>query len=217
VKRTRLFVCLIASCTLTVLAQTEERPLAAPATEEAAIQLTPHETPAGLKIIYSNLGKKGDLYTEGGYELYGPESVLGQGYSIFEAMQFTPKSDSHVEQVQVAVQYGGSGANQINLNIYGSSDGVPATLLAGPVTVTNLSDLGTCCDLAVANFSPVAVTAGTQYWVVADTPLTGLGSDFIGGWSVITKKIPFAGGNSSGWHSGDAQTLPAGEVLGTIP
>jgi hypothetical protein len=215
VKRTLLFVCLIASCTLTGLAQTGERPPAVPIAGETAM---PQATPSELKVIYSNLGKKGDLYTSGpGYEVYGPESEIGSGYSTFVAMQFTPKSDSHVVQVQVAVQYGGSGANQVNLNIYGSSDGAPGTLLAGPVTVTNLSDLGTCCGLAVASFSPVAVTAGIQYWVVANTPLTGSGSDFLGVWSSISKEIPFAAGNSTGWHSGDAQVLPAGEVLGTIP
>jgi hypothetical protein len=119
--------------------------------------------------------------------------------------------------VQVAVHYS-SGANQVNLSIYGDSSGVPGTLLAGPVTVTNLPTHGTCCALAVANFSSVGVTGGTQYWVVADTPLTGTGSDFAGGWSeVVRPSIPSAYNRGKGWSPTNSDTLVAGEVLGTIP
>jgi len=69
----------------------------------------------------------------------------------------------------------------------------------------------------VANFAPVAVTAGSQYWVVADTPLTGTGSDFLGVWEYVPKIIPMAVGDPYGWLASSADDLPAGEVLGTIP
>ena len=129
-------------------------------------------------------------------------------------------SNSHVLQVQVAIQYFGSGANQVNLSIYADSGGVPGTLLAGPVTVTNLPSAGTCCLLAVATFSPLAITGGTQYWVVADTPLSGTGSDFSGGWAAVIKPdLPMATncGSCSGWFSFNANGLAAGAVVGTIP
>ncbi len=93
------------------------------------------------------------------------------------------------------------------------------TLLAGPVTVTNLAGTGTCCTLAVANFSPVAVTGGTRYWVVADTPLTGTGSDFLGEWEWVAKPVfPQAFNDGFGWFaSNSGPTEAAGEVLGSIP
>jgi len=177
----------------------------------------------GLKHIYSNLADKGDLYNysiEEGPFVAGPNSAAGQS---FRALPFTPKQDSHVSQVQVALQYDDSGANQVNLSIYGDSGGVPGTLLAGPATVTNLIEYtGTCCSLTIANFSPVAVTGGTQYWVVADTPLTGTGSDFVGVWlSVAAPNKPLGsnceGCNGGSWYTLNADILPASEVRGTIP
>jgi hypothetical protein len=115
-----------------------------------------------------------------------------------------------------------SGDNQVNLNIYGDSGGVPGTLLAGPVTVTNLPEHATCCTLAVATFTPIAVTGGTRYWIVANTPLTGTGSDFQGGWSMVVKPdLPMAFMSSPVdqeiWFGVNAAELAAGEVLGTIP
>jgi hypothetical protein len=118
----------------------------------------------------------------------------------------------------VAVEYDGYGANQINLSIYNDAAGAPGTLLAGPVTVANLPDAGTCCALTVASFTPVATAAGTRYWVVANTPATGTGSDFVGQWDVVTKVILFGGSNGvDGWSGINTDLLPAGEVLGTIP
>lgn len=177
--RTLVIVCLFALSSHNMFAQSGRNSRAVLTREESAVRIPPQETPAALKKLYSNLGKsKTDLYDDG--ELWfvsGPNSIY-KTHNI--ALPFTPKSNSHVSQVQVAVQYIGSGANQVNLSIYGDAAGVPGTLLAGPVTVTNLPGAG-CCTLAVASFSPLSVTGGTQYWVVADTPLTGQGSDFAGG------------------------------------
>ncbi|MGA3093481.1 MAG: hypothetical protein ABSD75_33245 [Terriglobales bacterium] len=101
--------------------------------------------------------------------------------------------------------------------IYGNSDGAPGTLLVGPVTVKNLATNGTCCTLAVANFTPVAVTGGTQYWVVADTPLTGTGSDSEVLWYFVPKSFSNAVNDGSGWFWIDANSELAGKVLGTMP
>jgi len=178
----------------------------------------PQEAPQGLKKIYSNLGKsQTDLYDDAdSWAVSGPNSE--SHVPFFVALPFTPKSSSHISQVQAAVQHAG-GANQVNLSIYGDSGGVPGVLLAGPVTVTNLPVVGTCCILAVASFPPVEVTGGIRYWVVADTPLSGTGSDFAGFWSAVVKPvIPIASNvDGSGWVVLNAYGLPAGEVLGTIP
>ena len=216
-KKTLLFVCLLALCRLTLLAQAGHSSRALHIAEKSAIHVPAQEVPVALKVIYKNLGSKTDAYNDtGGWAVVGPNA--GLGFTEFMAMPFTPKADSHVSEVQVAVEYK-SGANQVNLSIYNDSGGAPGTLLAGPVTVTGLPAEGTCCTLAVADFSPVAVDAGTQYWVTADTPLTGTGSDFVGGWFWAPKpSYPLAHDKGSGWVGIDGSPgESAGEVLGTIP
>jgi hypothetical protein len=218
VKKTLLFVCLLALCNLTLFAQTGKHPRTRQTTEKSAIHVAPQEADVALKKIFSNLGKsKTNLYLDTtGWSLSGPTS--SDGFTQFVGMAFTPKANSTVKQVEVAAQYI-SGANQVNLSIYGDTNNAPGTLLVGPVTVTNLPTFGTCCALAIANFGAgVAVTAGTQYWVVADTPSSGTGSDLAGVWDFVVP--PIAGGfnvNGSGWFSNDVNTQSAGEVLGTIP
>jgi hypothetical protein len=216
VKKILMFVFLLLFCSLTLFAQTKAGPRAVQTTQKSAIYVPPQEDAVALKKIYSNLGTKTDPYwvNAHSWQVSGPNSAKGAN---FIAMPFTPKYNSTVEQVQVAVLYNNSGVNQVNLSIYGDSGGAPGTLLAGPVTVTNLAEAGTCCTLAVANFTPVAVTAGTQYWVVADTPLSGTGSDFFGVWNHVAKDIPMSFNRGSGWNKDTADNLPAGEVLGTVP
>jgi hypothetical protein len=147
VKKTLLFAFLLALCNLTLLAETGRGPRVVHIPEKYAIHVPPQEALAGLKKIYSNLGKsKTDLYNDlDAWIVCGPKS--SRGYSFFEALPFTPKSNSHVSQVQVAVGYlTGSGSTQVNLSIYGDANGVPGTLLAGPVTVTSVPQSG-CCAL----------------------------------------------------------------------
>ena len=201
-----------------MFAQSGKRPAIVHTPEKSTIHVPPQEAPESLTKIYGNLGSKTDLYNDmAGWGVSGPASRVNN--SEFVALPFTPKVNAHVSQARVAIQYGGFGANQINLSLYGETNGAPGTLLAGPVTVTNLPFSGTCCTLAIATFSPVAVTAGTQYWIVADTPLSGTGSDFLGYWKVVAKpvfEVAFNAGET-GWFANDADLLAAGEVLGTVP
>jgi hypothetical protein len=211
-----MVLCVVAICSPILHAQTESSHRIVHTTEKSAIHVPPQEAPTGLQVIYSDLSSsKTDLYLDDrGWLVSGPDSGQ-QPESI--AMRFTPKSNSHVLQVAVALQYGG-GANQMNLSIYGDTGGAPGTLLAGPVTVKDLPGAGTCCTLAVADFSAVAVAGGTRYWVVADTPLTGTGSDSFATWDFVVGFIPVGSKCcGSGWEVIDGDLRPAGEVLGTIP
>lgn len=216
VKKT-LWLCLLLFGTLTLFAQNGSLAGNPRSTETALNPSQPNEAQAALIIIiYNNLGAKSDAYsTINGWGVRGPNG----GGPHFFAMAFTPKANSHVSQVQAAVQYGGKGANQVNLSIYGDSGGSPGTLLAGPVTVTNLSKVGTCCSLAVANFTPLAITGGSRYWIVADTFLTGTGSDFVGLWEWVPKPVyPQAANNGAGWMGYNSTNGEAAvKVLGTSP
>ncbi len=214
-KKVTLVVSLFALCSL-LFGQTDKSPRSVHTTEKSAIHVPGQDVPATLTRIYSNLGSSAtDLYYDtDGLPIQGPNE--NNGDAVFEGMQFTPAADSHVSEVRVAVQYGGVGTNLVDLNIYSDSSGVPGTLLAGPVAVSGLPDFGTCCTLAVAKFSAVAVTAGTRYWVVANT---GADSDALDIWdTVVQGKTLTSSVEADGtWYEEPGLLLPAGEVLGTVP
>jgi hypothetical protein len=174
--------------------------------------------PAAIQKIYSNLGAAPNAYSSSAWLLQGPNAAGG---SQFIGMALTPTANAHVIAVRAAIQYNGAGANQVNLSLYSDAGGVPGALLAGPVTVTGLPSYFSCCGLATAVFgSPgVAVTAGTQYWVVGDTPSAGTGGDFAGTWEwVYTPLLIGANVAAGGWFSFPAALqAPAGAVYGTIP
>ena len=215
-KKSLSYLCLFVLCSTTLLAQHRQGPRTV-STTDSAIRVPPQEAPSSLRKIFGNLGKPGtDLYVpHQGWLVLGPHSV--DQPQEFVGMRFIPKFDSHVSEVRAALQYDGFGANQVRLSLYSDSNGTPGTLLAGPVTITNLPGFGTCCALAIADFVAVAVTAGTPYWVVADTPLNGNGSDLTGTWNFAVPVIPQAFNDGSGWFLQNENQSVAGEVRGTIP
>lgn len=169
---------------------------------------------ASLQKVFSNLGPSTSAYYPEGWSLSGPSTGL---YADFLALPFTPKAHAHVSVVLAAIGYS-SGTNQINLSLYSDYNGVPGSLLAGPVTVANLPSYGSCCELAAARFpSSVAVSAGIQYWIVADTPPSGAGSDFQGGWQGVNSSLKFGISPGSGWFPLPGNAEPAGAAYGTIP
>ena len=187
--------------------------------ETHAIHVLSQAKPEGMKTIYSNLGTQQDyLYNYiDTWLVCGPGSIVG--LADFIAMPFTPQANSHVSEVRVAVLYDGVGADQVNLSIYGDRNGHPGRRLVGPVTVKNLPKAISCCGLAVADFESTPVNGGSQYWVVADTPRSGPGSDFLGEWAGEVSPVLMLAANvaETGWVAFNGNGLPAGEVLGTVP
>jgi len=105
-----------------------------------------------------------------GWTIIGP-TWEGEGISGFFAIAFTLNPTPR-HRVLAAILYGGSGDNQVNLSIYSDSDDVPV----------RFSPAGNCGEsgakrhllrLGRRQLPPLAVTAGTQYWLVANTPTTG--------------------------------------------
>ena len=217
-KKTLLLAGLIIS-TSTLFAQTVQQPQMLHHQGSLTMQVPTQEPLGGSSVIYSSLGSDpNNLYNYiDTWLVSGPNSIVG--LSDFISLPFTPKSNSHITQVRVAVLYEGLGADRVNLSIRANSNGHPGKLLAGPVTVTKLPKSLTCCALAVANFSSLAVSGGTKYWVVADTPKSGLGSDFVGEWAGAVSPVLMLAANvaGTGWVAFNGNGLPAGEVLGTVP
>ena len=220
-KKTLVLVFLLMLSTSLLFAQAKHVGRITKTTEKSAIHTPGPDEPAGLAKIYSNLGKKKtDVYLDNeGWTVNGPNASGFNGNYQWFGMPFTPKSDSHVSQVQVAIEWV-EGDNQVNLTLNSDSSGVPGAVLAGPVTVTNLGTFGTCCTLAVANFPSTAVTGGTQYWVVAETTTSGTGSDTWAAWDFVPSLYlqGFFSNQNGYWSSFDAATAEAaGAVYGSIP
>jgi hypothetical protein len=172
--------------------------------------------------FFSNLGGSTSLYsTFGGWVVSGPNETLGFGQEWI-SIPFVPSVTGHVTQIQAAAGYI-AGTNSFQLGIYnddGSGSGLPGNpstaLSHGVATITNAPTWdGTCCAVTVtAKFkSPgLAVTAGTIYWVVANTTST---SDFDGAWSWSIQGL---GNFSFDGTWGEATTaVPAVAVKGTNP
>lgn len=218
-KKTFLLAGLLTISALTLFSQTAEQPLMLHHKKAFVAHVPAPDVQQGLTTIYSSLGTDpSNLYNPfDTWVVSGPASVFG--LADFIAMRFTPQANSHVSQVRVAVLYEGLGANQVNLSIYADNKGHPGKRLAGPVTVTNLPKALSCCGLAIANFASIPVNAGSRYWVVADTPNSGRGSDFVGEWAGAVSPALILAGNAggTGWMALNGNALPAGEVLGSVP
>lgn len=129
--------------------------------------ITPAQKP-GLATIFSNLGPtSSDAYNDTyGYYVLGPDNSIGDSEQYI-AVPFTPKSNSTVEVLQVAVGYI-SGNNAVIVGLYSDSSGAVGTLLASR-EYRNVPNFGACCQLVTVEITPTAVTAGTQYWIGVST------------------------------------------------
>jgi hypothetical protein len=131
--------------------------------------------------IFENIGykyPKGMYFCCYGATISGPNSALGAEYWAAEA--FTPASNASVSEVQVGVGYV-EGTKTVNVGLYSDAGGVPGTALAGK-DIAMVTSFGSCCgilDLKIK--SGVAVTAGTQYWVVVSTDSKN--ADLFGAWN----------------------------------
>ena len=214
-KKTLTILCVVALLSVALIAQGGMRMSKTP--EQSAVRVPAAEPDVTLKVIWSNTGVKTDAFNDTiGWNVTGPNSSGGKTQWV--ALPFKPKDSSTAYQLQAAIEYA-SGDNQINLSLYSDNDGAPGTLLGGPVTVTGLAGTGTCCTWATANLSSsVSLTGGTQYWIVANTPTSGTGSDFAGIWYFVPLEPLNSFDSGSGWSSfGGYEQDPVGRVFGTIP
>ena len=182
-------------------------------------RVVPGALPPANITIFSNLGPTPtDLYySANGWVVTGPADVtFGEQWV---AVPFIAKQNSHAFRLQVAVGYL-SGTNKFTLGLYSDSGGTVGTALIN-TTVTNAPPFGVCCATVTKNLPPpgIALTAGTQYWVVARSTPTGA-DDFEGAWAFSNLGVAFNDAEA-GWTTfsvGDfGAGQPAAAVLGTTP
>jgi hypothetical protein len=184
-------------------------------------QFTPqlNVKPKAPKIYnnFANFAKypKGPYWAFEGYAVSGPSGPFGTQVSI--GAPFTPMVSATATGVEVAAAWQpGEGANGVVVGIYSDSSGVPGTeLWTG--NADNLQDVGACCAITHLNIKHgLALTGGTQYWVVLST--SDQESATLDVWLLneIDQVDPatIATNTGSGWSTSTAMPGPAFAILG---
>jgi hypothetical protein len=172
------------------------------------------ETPSTLTTIYTDFGPTTtDYYNDTtGYYVLGPDNSVGDPEQAI-GLPFTPRADSHVTQLQAAIGYI-SGTSVVEIGLYSDASGTPGTLLASGRS-TKIPDFGACCTVVTVTIASTAVTAGTQYWIVASSDNTHA-PDFTGVWQASNLYNISGNESESGWFTFSAN-VPAGAAKGTVP
>jgi hypothetical protein len=167
--------------------------------------------PAGVVIIYSNLGKGDQAYNpNAGVGIVGKDA--GQLFPQWVGIAFTPKADHLVQGIQVAATYV-SGSNEMALLLDADDNGIPGSTLHA-WKLSNLPEFGSCCVLQTSKYpAGIPVKGGTQYWIVLRTMPQG--TDTYGVWDDNFKETQgtWANNTGQGWHT-SYQVLPAVGVYG---
>jgi hypothetical protein len=132
------------------------------------IMLAPAVDP-GLTTIAGNLSQ----YQYATYfSVFGntiDQGVGGYPFLIWQGEAFTPAANATVTELQVAVGDLSGGTSGIEVGLYNDANGVPGRKIKS-FHIAPLQHYGECCALATAtDKAGIAVTAGTQYWLVVST------------------------------------------------
>jgi hypothetical protein len=167
-----------------------------------------------LTTIFSNLGPNStDAYNDTtGFFVLGPTNSVGLSEQWI-GVPFIPTANSHVQQLQLAVGWI-SGTSLVNVGLYSDNGGTVGTALATGRSST-IPVFGTCCQLVTVNIKSTAVTAGTQYWIVASTDDANA-PDFTGVYQASNLAVVSGNEAISGWFSFTTNT-PAAAARGTVP
>jgi hypothetical protein len=138
---------------------------------------------AGLVTIFDNIGKtypKGTYWCCEGYSIIGPNaSARLPEYRL--AVAFTPSANHIVTKLEVAIAHF-IGKNQLVLSLSNDAGGLPGMAIKTWL-MTGLPVFGSCCTVDTkGDAAGIAVTAGTQYWIVVS--VSGDNSDTIAEWNV---------------------------------
>jgi len=124
---------------------------------------------AGLVKIYNSLSiyAKATYWCCSGYTIAGPAAVSGFP-EIWTAAAFTPSANHTVTKIKVGVGLI-QGTNSLVLSLYSDSNGLPGTAIQ-TWTISALPTFRSCCVVETkVDRAGIAVTGGTQYWLVLQT------------------------------------------------
>lgn len=210
----KLFVCIFVltlACSTTLLAA--DRPLVAHADHVIVGKAAPDTS--NDPTLCNSIGPASDEFGDSGFYVAGPTNPVFS-HSQFIAVPCTPKANHNLTTVKGAWQWAGLGHNTIQICLYSDNgSNAPGTQIGNCVNKNNLPAYLTTNTLVTANFTSqnLALTGGTQYWIVAQTPSTGAKADATDVW---------VGGNpwtssdvaGNGWGSFQADYVGAMKVSG---
>jgi hypothetical protein len=167
-----------------------------------------------LTTIFSNLGPTStNQYNDTtGYYVIGPNNSVDLPEQAV-GVPFVAPANSHVQQLQAAVGWI-SGTSLVNIGLYSDNGGTVGALLATGHAAT-IPVFGTCCQLVTVNIKSTAITAGTQYWIVATSDDTRA-ADFTGVFQASNLAVISADVGLTGWFSFTTNT-PAAAARGSVP
>lgn len=170
-------------------------------------------SPAGTTTIFSNLSTPSAAYNDTtGYYVLGPVNSVGLPEQAI-GVPFVAPANAHVTQLYVAVQWI-SGTNLVKVGLYHDLNGTVGSAMATG-EVANVPAFGTCCTLPYVNIASTEITAGNQYWIVANPDDTN-GDDFTGVFTASNLAVIAGDVGETGWSSFTTNT-PAAAAKGTIP
>jgi hypothetical protein len=194
-------------------------------TYTAPVKVINPSVPAGKDpVIFSNLANKypkGVYFCCEGGTIAGATSIIGE--EIWDAVAFTPASNSHVKTLKFAISYVYGTYTDVIISLNADCSGVPcSTPLKHWKETLMTQTFGGCCALEVISNKNVSLTAGTQYWIVASTEAA---SDIWAAWNVeVSDQVDLgniaqcvncsSGGTWSGYQTNLGYSLQAG---GTVP
>lgn len=172
------------------------------------------QTPGNQTIIFSNMGpNSSDAFNDTtGYYILGPNNSVGLSEQAI-GVPFTPRSNSHVTNLLVAVGWI-SGTKLVNIGLYSDSGGTVGTLLASAES-SAIPAFGACCQVVGVSIPSTAVSFGSQYWIVASPDDTNA-PDFTGVFQASNGGIIAGDVAQGGWFSFTTNT-PAAAAKGTVP
>lgn len=159
-----------------------------------------------------------------GFYITGLTNLLNVVPEYWQAVPFTPAANMTVKEMEASVVWA-EGTNAVVMSLNSDSGGLPGKPLH-TWNVKNLATIGTCCQLAtVKSLTGIAVTKGTQYWLVVKTNAND--ANIFAAWEVNSTDMrshPFASycddskqgncnGNSKKWVPVSG-LLPGFAVLG---
>jgi hypothetical protein len=174
-KKTLLTLTVLALASLTALAASKDGIVLSKdgrmvtATKATSSVMRTGSSDAGLVKIFDNLSiyAKGTYWCCSGYTITGPSAISGFP-EIWTAAAFTPSANHTVTKIKVAVGLI-QGTNGLVLSLYNDASGVPGTALKS-WNISGLPNFGSCCVVETrSDAAGIAVTGGTQYWVVLKT------------------------------------------------
>lgn len=116
-------------------------------------------------VIFSDFGPGGTYDPSRGFYIAGIFSPTDTFASW--GMPFTPSGEFLLNQIDIAVETFPESTLPVIVTLDANSAGTPGSALM-TWTVTALPPSGTCCSAAMLEASsPLFLSAGTQYWVVA--------------------------------------------------